>query len=44
MYAARYGHVELVDFLLEMGHEEEVISVVTDPGKETVAKKITERA
>lgn len=28
MYAARYGHVDLVDLLLEMGHEEEVISVV----------------
>ena len=29
MYAARYGHVELVDLLLDMGHEEEVISMVT---------------
>ncbi|KAJ8654170.1 hypothetical protein O0I10_010118 [Lichtheimia ornata] len=30
MYAARYGHVDLVDLLLEMGHEEEVISVDHD--------------
>ena len=29
MYAARYGHVELVDLLLDMDHEEEVISMVT---------------
>lgn len=28
MYAARYGHVDLVELLLELGHEEEVISVV----------------
>ncbi|KAG2226592.1 hypothetical protein INT45_005078 [Circinella minor] len=27
MYATRYGHVELVDLLLDMGHEEEVISM-----------------
>ncbi|KAI7897841.1 ankyrin repeat-containing domain protein [Cokeromyces recurvatus] len=27
MYAAQYGHVELVELLLELGHEEEVISV-----------------
>ncbi|KAI8140355.1 ankyrin repeat-containing domain protein [Fennellomyces sp. T-0311] len=27
MYAARYGHVQLVDLLLDMGHEEEVISM-----------------
>ncbi|KAI8380957.1 ankyrin repeat-containing domain protein [Radiomyces spectabilis] len=27
MYAAQHGHLELVEFLLEMGHEEEVISV-----------------
>ncbi|KAL1931138.1 hypothetical protein VTP01DRAFT_10275 [Rhizomucor pusillus] len=27
MYAARYGHVDLVEWLLEIGHEEEVISV-----------------
>jgi hypothetical protein len=28
MYAAQYGHVGLVELLLELGHEEEVISVV----------------
>ncbi|KAI8050661.1 ankyrin repeat-containing domain protein [Gilbertella persicaria] len=27
MYAARYGHVDLVELLLELGHEEEVISM-----------------
>ncbi|OBZ90615.1 Target of rapamycin complex 2 subunit AVO2 [Choanephora cucurbitarum] len=27
MYAARHGHVELVELLLEQGHEEEVISM-----------------
>ncbi|KAI8360821.1 ankyrin repeat-containing domain protein [Blakeslea trispora] len=27
MYATRYGHVELVELLLEQGHEEEVISM-----------------
>ncbi|ORY99878.1 ankyrin repeat-containing domain protein [Syncephalastrum racemosum] len=30
MYAARYGHVELVELLLQMGHEEEVISMDND--------------
>ncbi|RUP42532.1 hypothetical protein BC936DRAFT_138259, partial [Jimgerdemannia flammicorona] len=28
MYAARYGHVELVNFLLENEHEDKAISVV----------------
>lgn len=28
MYATQYGHVDLVDLLLDLGHEEEVISVV----------------
>ncbi|KAI8636411.1 ankyrin repeat-containing domain protein [Parasitella parasitica] len=27
MYATQYGHVDLVELLLELGHEEEVISV-----------------
>lgn len=28
MYASQYGHVDLVELLLDLGHEEEVISVV----------------
>lgn len=28
MYAAEKGHVEIVEYLLDIGHEEEVISVV----------------
>lgn len=28
MYATQYGHVDLVELLLDLGHEEEVISVV----------------
>jgi hypothetical protein len=30
MYAAQHGHIDLVNLLLEMGHEEEVISMVTN--------------
>ncbi|KAI9310650.1 ankyrin repeat-containing domain protein [Dichotomocladium elegans] len=30
MYAARYGHADTVEWLLEMGHEEEAISVDHD--------------
>lgn len=29
MYATQFGHVDLVELLLELGHEEEVISVVS---------------
>lgn len=28
MYASQYGHVDLVELLLDLDHEEEVISVV----------------
>lgn len=43
MYAARYGHVDLVELLLELGHEEEAISVVNIPPKDNrmnTAKKL----
>jgi len=30
MYATQFGHVDLVELLLELGHEEEVISVVSN--------------
>jgi hypothetical protein len=29
MYATQFGYVDLVELLLELGHEEEVISVVS---------------
>lgn len=39
MYAAKCGHVNVVEYLLEIGHEEEVISVVNSSKQKINIKK-----